>query len=198
MEHLSKHDEKAHAILNGAAKVFSAKGYHHASMRDIARETGMSLAGMYHYFSGKEEILFSIQRFCFRQVLDDVEARTAEVSDPLEKLSAVIHGHLHFFTQNVTEMRVLSHEAESLNGEYRQHIDEMKREYYRLVADILEEIHASDWNDAERRRNTLSIFGMINWIYTWYRPDRDGSPDELAATMMNILTQGIATPTKAG
>ncbi len=198
MEHLSKHDEKAHGILSGAAKVFSAKGYHHASMRDIARETGMSLAGMYHYFSGKEEILFSIQRFCFRQVLDNVETRLADVTDPLERLRAVIQGHLEFFTQNVTEMRVLSHEAESLNGEYRQHINEMKREYYRLVADILEEVHGAGWSDAERRRNTLAIFGMINWIYTWYRPDRDGSPEELADTMMNMLTHGILTPSKAG
>jgi len=198
MEHLSKHDEKAHTILNGAAQVFSSKGYHHASMRDIARETGMSLAGMYHYFSGKEEILFSIQRFCFRQVLDDLEGRLAEVTDPVEKLRTVIYGHLEFFTQNVTEMRVLSHEAESLNGEYRQHIDEMKREYYHLVANILEEVHGGGWSDAERRRNTLSIFGMINWIYTWYRPNRDGSPEELASTMMNIITNGIAVPTKAG
>jgi AcrR family transcriptional regulator len=198
MEHLSKHDEKAHAILGGAAQVFSSKGYHHASMRDIARETGMSLAGMYHYFSGKEEILFSIQRFCFRQVLDDVEARLAGISDPAEKLRAVVYGHLKFFTQNVTEMRVLSHEADSLNGEYRQHINEMKREYYNMVAKILEELHDGGWSDAERRRTTLSIFGMINWIYTWYRPDRDGSPEELADTMMNIITNGIATPTKAG
>lgn len=191
MDHPSKHDDKARAILNGAAKVFSEKGYHHASMRDIARETGMSLAGMYHYFSGKEEILFSILRFCFRGVLDLVEEKIAPLSDPMDKLQAIVYHHLQFFTQNVTEMRVLSHEAESLSGEYGEHIHEMMREYYNLLADVLEELHGGGWTDGERRRATLSVFGMINWIYTWYRPDRDGDAEELASTMMGILTDGI-------
>ena len=191
MDQSNKHDEKAHLILNGAAKVFSEKGYHHASMRDIAKVTGMSLAGMYHYFSGKEEILFSIQRFCFREVLDRLQDRLDEAADPHQKLRTIVRNHLEFFTQNVTEMRVLSHEAESLAGDYRQHIDEMKREYYQIVSSVLDELHESGWKKAERRRATLSFFGMINWIYTWYSPRRDGSPDELANTMMSILDHGI-------
>ncbi len=192
MDQMKKHDEKAYAILSGAARVFSEKGYHHASMRDISRETGMSLAGMYHYFSGKEEILFSVQRFCFRQVLDELRKRLESVDDPWQKLETVVRNHLEFFTENVTEMRVLSHEADTLVGDYRTHIDEMKREYFSLVASIIRELRGQDWNDAEQRRVTLSFFGMINWIYTWYRPERDGSPQELAETMMSILERGIA------
>ena len=83
-------DVKARKILTGAAKVFSEKGYHNASMRDIARETGMSLAGMYHYFSGKEELLYSIQRYCFRQVLDQLMERLKGVDDPKTKLEIFI------------------------------------------------------------------------------------------------------------
>ena len=198
METPNKHDAKARQVLTGAAKVFSEKGYHHASMRDIARETGMSLAGMYHYFSGKEEILYSIQRYCFRQVLDSLNERLEGVTDPHARLEAFIHNHLEFFTQNVTEMRVLSHESESLNGENRQRINEMKREYYKVVSEILEDVHGGGWTDAERRLTTLSVFGMVNWIYTWYTPGRDRSPDELASTMLKLLSEGVIPKATAG
>ncbi len=198
MDQASKHDEKARAILTGAAKVFSAKGYHHASMRDISKETGMSLAGMYHYFSGKEEILFSIERFCLRQVLDELQQRLETVRDPWEKLDMVVRNHLDFFTRNVTEMRVLSHEADSLEGDYRKHINRMRREYFSLVASILEELRGTPWDEAEKRRTTLSFFGMVNWVYTWYRPERDGSPDELANSILSILQGGIAPGRPAG
>jgi AcrR family transcriptional regulator len=191
MEQWNKHDEKARLILSGAAKVFSEKGYHHASMRDIAKVTGMSLAGMYHYFSGKEEILFSIQSFCFREVLDRLQERLAATRDPHQQLEEVVRNHLDFFAQKVTEMRVLSHEAESLDGEYLQHINAMKREYYQMVSRVFDQLQGGDWDAAERRRAVLSFFGMINWIYTWYSPERDGSPEELVRTMMNILDRGI-------
>lgn len=197
MDQAKKHDEKSRVVLSGAAKVFSEKGYHHASMRDIAKVTGMSLAGMYHYFSGKEEILFSIQSFCFREVLDRLKERLAEHSDPRAKLEEIVRNHLEFFTQNVTEMRVLSHEANSLDGTYRQHIDDMKREYFQIVSKVIDELSGGTWDKEESRRATLSVFGMINWIYTWYSPQRDGSPEELARTMMGILDHGIAAQTTA-
>ncbi len=197
MDQAKKHDEKSRVVLSGAAKVFSEKGYHHASMRDIAKVTGMSLAGMYHYFSGKEEILFSIQSFCFREVLDRLKERLAGVSDPRRQLEEIVRNHLEFFTQNVTEMRVLSHEANSLDGAYRQHIDDMKREYFQIVSKVIDELSGGAWEEEERRRATLSVFGMINWIYTWYSPQRDGSPEELVRTMMGILDHGIAAQTTA-
>jgi AcrR family transcriptional regulator len=184
-------DPKSQRILRGAAKVFSDKGYHNASMRDIAAETGISLAGMYYYFASKEEMLFSIQRFCFQAVLDGLRRRVGELEDPVERLRAFIQNHLSFFIDNVREMKVLSHESDSLTGEARREIAGMKRDYFRALAEILVDVPGHDWSDQEVRRVGLAIFGMVNWIYTWYDPERDGTAEELAATMCDVVTRGI-------
>lgn len=187
-------DAKARRILQGASKVFSEKGYHHASMRDIARETGISLAGMYYYFSSKEEMLYSIQRCCFRQVLEGFQRRMRDVDDPQKKLRVFVLNHLTFFIDNVREMKVLSHESESLTGSRLRDIQEMKRRYYRELREILRALPDRRWDASGLRGTTLSIFGMLNWIYTWYTPERDGAADRLADTMCDLVLHGVLDP----
>ena len=62
-------------LLDHAARIFCDKGYEGASMRDLSRACGMSLAGLYHYFSSKEELLYLIQKHAFRTIIDQVKAR---------------------------------------------------------------------------------------------------------------------------
>lgn len=185
-------DQKARLILDGAAAVFARKGYHHASMRDIARETGISLAGMYYYYASKEEMLFSIQRWCFDEVLQRLRARLDGVDDPGERLRTFLHNHVEFFTAHVQAMKVLSHESESVLGEHRDEIHSRKREYFLELTAILRDIPGAGDSEAAVRRTSLSIFGMVNWIYTWYDPQRDGAPDALADHMYTLVQRGLS------
>ena len=76
------HDQKLEFILRTAARIFAEKSYHSTSMRDISRATDVSLAGLYHYCKSKEELLFLIQDNCFGRVLERLEQRLAEASEP--------------------------------------------------------------------------------------------------------------------
>ena len=67
----SKYDQKLVHVLKTSAAVIAEKGYHSTSMRDISRETAMSLSGLYYYFSSKEELLYLIQDYCFGTVIGD-------------------------------------------------------------------------------------------------------------------------------
>src|ERR671939_858821 len=93
----SRYDQKLEFILRTSARIFAEKGYHSTTMRDISRETRVSLAGLYHYCKSKEELLFLIQDNCFGRVLDHLEERLRGVRDPLEKLHIFIENHLAFF-----------------------------------------------------------------------------------------------------
>src|SRR5205807_380522 len=93
---LSRYDQKLEFILRTAAGIFAEKSYHSTSMRDISRATGVSLAGLYHYCSSKEELLFLIQNNCFARVLERLEERLRETKDPVEKLRIFIENHLSF------------------------------------------------------------------------------------------------------
>ena len=184
------YDEKLERILRIAAEVFAEKGYHQASIRDISRATGVSLAGLYYYVESKEELLFRIQEHSFVVLLDKLQELLDGVDDPHRKLRLLIENHLRFFVANMKEMKVLSHEAESLSGDLRDKVDAMKREYSDVAVGIIREI-AGDQPAIDLRVATFSLFGMMNWIYNWYRPGRDVPVDELADDIHRLFLTGL-------
>ncbi len=185
----SNYDEKLALILRTAAGVFAKKGYHQASIRDISRATGVSLSGLYYYFDSKEELLFLIQDQCFRTVLDNLDELIVDVSDPRRRLRLLVENHLRFFVGNMEEMKVLSHEADSLSGDYRQRVDDLKRRYSRLCADMVEALKPAG-STVDVRVATFALFGMMNWIYNWYRPGQDVPVEKLAEDMTRLFLEG--------
>src|SRR5258706_9567276 len=180
---LTRHDQKLELILRTSARIFAEKSYHSTSMRDISRATGVSLAGLYHYCESKEELLFLIQDHCFGRVLERLEQRVKGTDDPFEKLRLFIDNHLSFFAANMAEMKVLSHEAESLAGDLHEHVSARKRQYTRRARKIISEVQQDAVSSPRAtRRNgqpkrtvdttvaTYALFGMMNWIYNWYDP----------------------------
>ena len=187
------YDEKLGSILKAAAAVFARKGYHQATIRDVGRESGVSLSGLYYYVRGKEELLYLIQLTCFTTVLENAERVLAGETDPERRLRLFVQNHLHYFVNNVQEMKVLSHEAESLTGDYRKLVDATKRRYVELCAGIVRDLRP-DQEPAQARVATFALFGMMNWIYNWYRPERDVSEAELAGEMSQLFLRGYQEP----
>ena len=157
----SRHDQKLEFILRTAARIFAEKSYHSTSMRDISRATNVSLAGLYHYCKSKEELLFLIQDNCFGRVLERLEKQLQEVDDPVAKLTVFIENHLSFFAANMAEMKVLSHEAESLEGDLHKHISTKKERYAKLARKILREIQEQE-QPAQRIDLTVATLSLIH------------------------------------
>lgn len=181
-------DAKLARILKAAAGVFADRGYHQASMRDVSRASGVSLSGLYYYVRSKEELLFRIQEHCFRSILDNLDERLDGEPDAARRLRLLIGNHLGFFLGNMREMKVLSHEAEVLEGDFRRRVNALKREYVDRTAAIVAELSPASGQDP--RLATFALFGMMNWIYNWYRPDRDPPADELAERMFGLFVAG--------
>jgi TetR/AcrR family transcriptional regulator, cholesterol catabolism regulator len=186
------YDRKLDLILRQAAAVFCARGYHQASMRDIARATGTSLAGLYYYFSSKEELLYLIQRHAFQTIL--VAARNAleGVDGPEERLRTFIRLHLQFFLDHPNEMKVLTHEEEWLGKERGREVRAIKRAYYQLCLEQVEGLrHTRRLGGLNARLAVLALFGMMNWIYTWYNHKVDPDAAACANAMADIFLHGI-------
>ncbi len=198
-EDRARYDEKLDLILRKAAAIFAEKGYHQASIRDISRATGISLSGLYYYVRSKEELLFRIQDHAFGTVLANLDEVLSGVTDAEQRLRLLIENHLRFFVSNMKEMKVLSHEAESLTGESRQRVDAKKRRYVDLCAEILRELRPAE-STVDLRVATFSLFGMMNWIYNWYHPERDVAVEQLAADMAQLYLNGYLScaPAAAG
>ena len=193
MEDFTKHDQKLEFILRNAARIFAEKNYHSTTMRDISRATSVSLAGLYHYCKSKEELLFLIQDNCFGRVLERLEERLSGVSDPLSKLRIFIENHLSFFAANMAEMKVLSHEADSLAGDLHAHVSTKKDRYTKLARRILKELQQQQSASAQIDPTvaTYALFGMMNWIYNWYDPRGKLKVSELVDNVTRLFFQGF-------
>ena len=190
----SRHDQKLEFILRTAARIFAEKSYHSTSMRDISRATNVSLAGLYHYCKSKEELLFLIQDNCFGRVLERLEQRLPEVEGPAGKLRLFIENHLSFFAANMSEMKVLSHEAESLGGDLHAHVSSRKDNYTKLARQILQEVQDVGENKqvVDLTVATYALFGMMNWIYNWYDPQGKLKVNDLAQHLTQLFIGGFS------
>ena len=203
---LSRYDQKLELILRASARIFAEKSYHSTSMRDISRATGVSLAGLYHYCKSKEELLFLIQDHCFGRVLQRLEERLQGESDPIARLRIFVDNHLSFFAANMAEMKVLSHEAESLAGALHEHVSTRKRQYTRTARKLLSEVQQAAISTERTHRNgpprksarpvditvaTYALFGMMNWIYNWYDPRGKLSVSQLVDNITRLFLSGF-------
>jgi TetR/AcrR family transcriptional regulator, cholesterol catabolism regulator len=188
----SKYDQKLVHVLKTSAAIFAEKGYHSTSMRDISRATNMSLSGLYYYFKSKEELLFLIQDYCFSTVIGDCRRLLAGVDDPVRRLKLLIENHLNYFVQNMNEMKVLSHEAVSITGDLFKKVNTKKRQYVDLVMSLVADI-AREYKveSVDIRVATFSLFGMMNWIYNWYRPKKDVDVAGLSQNITRLFLSGF-------
>jgi AcrR family transcriptional regulator len=192
----TRFDRRLARILVHATHVFCDKGYAAASMRDLSRASGVSLSGLYYYFESKEELLYLIQKHTFTTIVDRLRQRLDEVADPADRIRMFILNHLEYFLANQKAMKVLSHEDDVLKNGFGAEIAAIKREYFRICVELLDHYKLARGLEFSSRTAVLSLFGMMNWIYTWYNPRVDGDATELARKMGNIFLLGIGAGSK--
>ena len=192
------HDEKLQQILKTSAKIFAEKGFHRTSIRDIARAQGMSLAGLYYYFQTKDELLYLIQERCFLTLLQRWDRTMDPESDVRSRIQSFVENHLGFFLHNMYEMKVMAREEESVTGEFQEKILVLKRRYVKILMDLIRELQVQDDGPGvDVRVATFSLFGMMNWIYTWHHSKHDLPLHELMEQMLRIYFFGILKGGKA-
>jgi len=189
-------DGKRHHLLDAAARVFSEVGYDRASMRRVAAEARVSLAGIYHYVASKEELLYWIQFHTFDSLHRDLESSLEGVVDPRQRLAAAVRNHVRHFGENMNELKVCARELETLEGEAYNDVHDRRRSYFEAVHELVKALqprhaaHVGSW------LATANLFGMLNWFYQWY--DAEKSPvslDDLAAQQTELFLDGYFAST---
>lgn len=190
----SAYEAKHLEVLQAAASLFARRGFHEASLRELSRKTGRSLSGLYHYFKGKEELLYQIQHHCYTGLLVNVRQVLEGADTPHQKLVYFISHHVGYFRRHMDEMKVLAHEDLTLTGEYGKRILELKREYSQILIDIVADYAVSALPRPHRPPAEVAafvLFGMMNWLYTWPRSLRRLPPEVLAEHIVQIFLCGF-------
>lgn len=172
----ARYDANIDHILAAAAAVFAEKSFGTASIRDIAAHAQISFPRIYYYLRNKQEILYLISRRAFEELIRRAGSAARLAPTAQERLARFIEGHLEYHMSNLSEMKVLVREADSLSGSYQAEIQRLKREYSRACRKIVEQLAAERGAPLDRERSrilTSLLFGAMNWFYTWYEPSRD-------------------------
>jgi AcrR family transcriptional regulator len=188
----ARFDEKLKAVLSASSALFASKGFERATIRDVSQATGMSLAGLYYYFSSKEELLFLIQFRTFKSICGKLKEIIQQETDPKKCLQSMINMHFEYFIDNMNDLKICSREIESLEGSFYQKVAEKRKEYFDLTQSIFEKILGqSGGASADSRLAALYLFGTLNWIYQWYKPGRYPDARELASQLSGIYLKGF-------
>ncbi len=196
----SRFDRRLAEILDYATEIFAEKGYEGASMRDLSRRSGISLAGLYYYFESKERLLYFIQHHTFTTIIERLRERLDTSSDPEARIRIFVQNHVEYAVARTKAMKVLSHEDDVLKNGYGAELAAIKREYYRICVGLVDDVvkaegfnraHARSSRAVGTRTAVMGLFGMMNWLYTWYNPRVDPDAETLAAEISDIFLQGV-------
>jgi TetR/AcrR family transcriptional regulator, cholesterol catabolism regulator len=183
---------KLERILRISARCFAEKGFEATSIRDISRATCSSLSGLYYYFKSKQYLLYLIQNSSFITILEQLQVRLQATEDPSERLYLLVQNHVEYFLSHPNEMKVLSHEEDALEGPLREQVGSIKRRYFALARQIFDDVVADDLAPGLNSRvAVLSLFGMMNWVYKWHKPQLDPGAQELTAAIVGIFLHGV-------
>jgi len=188
----TKYDKKLASILAVATEVFADEGYDRASIRAVAERAGISVAGLYYYVSSKEELLYLIQFHAFDELVRRFQDGRQALADPADQLRLLIRNHLERFLGNMAELVVCSREIDRLVGDYRQQIEAKHREYFGLALGLFRELANQSEETVDPRTAALAMFGSINWVHTWYRPETGPSAAQMAEDLVQLYLRGVS------
>jgi len=188
--------DKQAEIFSAALRLFQEKGYHGASMQDLADAVGMQKASLYYYFRSKEDLLVLVCERGTRALTRELSAIVDAALPPSEKLRRAIECHLVALCEQLELFTVFLHEQKFLSEHQKRRLrGEGKRQAELLEAIIAEGVQTGDFRTVNVPVTVLAILGMCNWLYEWYSPTGPLTPREIAALFSEIVLNGLAPAT---
>jgi len=189
------YDGKRKAILHRSAGLFAEHGYDRASMAVIAKACGASKALLYHYYDSKEALLFDILHDHLQELLDAIAAVPRDLK-PRERIHALVSALLDAYRDADDEHKIQIYELTKLPASKRKVLIDMERRLVRDFAEAIAAVNPTIGADKMLLKPvTMSLFGMLNWHYMWFREGKALSREDYAELVTTLLIEGAAALT---
>jgi len=179
-------------IIQAAAQIFRQKGYHAASMQDIADAVGLQKASLYHHVAGKQDILAAILDAALDRLIGEMQSVLERDVPPQEKLRLAMEAYIGGLTSDADLAAVLLLEHRSLEPPRREAHIERRDRFDRLWRQIVREgVEAGDFRPVDETVVAFALLGVQNWLITWYRSNGRFRPRVLADQFADVFLQGL-------
>jgi len=178
-------------ILKSAAAAFRRRGYHGASMGEIARALRMTKGSLYYYFENKEEILFFCHDYSLDILLDVLERVEAAGGTPPQKLRSLIESFVHHILDDLRGT-ALTLDFQALSSPLLRRVIAKRDRFDRGIRRLLQEgLDAGAFAPGDPKLLTFAILGAVNWIPRWFDPRGPATSEQIGRVFAEYLVSGL-------
>jgi len=180
-------------ILAAAARIFREKGYHGASIRDIADSVGLLKGSLYHYIRSKEELLARLFDGALEGTVRELETIAAREATPSDRLREMVKTYVRAVTANLDAVGLYLREWRALPAPELARLRARRRAMRALFEDVIGEgMRKREFASADAKISALAILGMCNWLFEWYRPRGRLRPEALADELADRAVRSVS------
>ena len=188
----SKPSSRLDEVLQSAANIFFAKGFHATSIEDVARDVGMLKGSLYYYIKSKDDLLFRL----LLAGIEDSDAFIAQQidpgGDPIEQLQRAIRAQIDYIIENRVPFGLFLHEFDSLSGKRQHKLIAVMSRYNNRFVELVKKGQAEGKLIAGKPWIIVNgILGMCNWLYRWYDPEQGSDPERIKSVFVEMIFEGI-------
>ncbi|HWI84229.1 TetR/AcrR family transcriptional regulator [Ramlibacter sp.] len=184
--------EQRDLILAQAALLFARGGYPGTSMNQVAEACGLSKATLYHYYRDKYDLLVSIAESHVTRLQAIVGESLAQEQTPAGQMRLLIGRLVREYAHAQSAHRVLTEDVKFLQAADRERILDKEREVVNGFARVVAALRPDLTQQALSKPLTMLLFGMINWLFTWMRPEGPLDYDAMAPIVADLFLGGLA------
>jgi AcrR family transcriptional regulator len=183
---------KRQVVLRTAARIYTERGFHGATLADIAEELNISKPTLYYYFKSKDEILFECHRLGIEAVRDDgAPMPPQDAGRARERLHEFLRRYVRMVVDDFGTCLVMTG-TNALDPENRAEVVAGRRQIDRMLRAILEEGHRDGAFDCPDSKVTaMFIFGAMNWIPHWFHREGEIDVGELSARLIGFVDRAL-------
>jgi AcrR family transcriptional regulator len=185
------YDEQRELILERAAALFAHGGYPGTSMNQVAEACGLSKATLYHYYRDKYELLVSIADGHVSRLQGIVGDAIAQEKTPQGQMRVLIRRLVEEYANAQNEHRVLTEDVKFLQPEDRDRILGKEREMVAAFARVVTALRPDLKDAAMGKPLTMLLFGMVNWMFTWMKPEGALAYEDMAPVVADLFLGGL-------
>ena len=185
-------EEKQRGLLKSAAAVFAEMGMEKASMSLIASHSNVSKALLYHYYPSKDALIFDIVRTQLVELEAAIDAADRPDVDPQERLRLLVRAVLENYRDSDNEHKVQLFGTSALSAEQLSELQAIERRIVRRFSSVIHAINPDLNSDRPLLMPvTMSLFGMMNWVYMWFRAGGPVTREEYADIATTLILEGV-------
>lgn len=180
-------------IIETSMRLFEAYGYHRVTVDQIVKESGTSKGGFYHNFKSKDELLYIIHDQFITYVLEKAEEAYEKWDTPTERLQAIVKSFVMMIDLYRSQVTIFYQESLFLAPEYINDIETRRDRYKNFMFTVISDgIESGEFRpELPVKIVSMAIFGMVNWIYKWYKTSGTYSIEQIADIYADMVLHSV-------